>query len=309
MTEKKGYGCIRSPKDNRDLKIRFSEKHKEKFMSRLGLSEKKEDIKSFNLTTVFNENEKNAVFSIDQGSLGSCTSNATAFIHFFSQVKNRIKQKTNQVFFPSRLFMYYNQRLLDNTVNTDSGSTLRCAMRSLRKYGVCRETLWPYNIELFKTIPSVISYREGKSQKSPTYMRLELDKDYTNADKVKQMKNAILSGFPFVFGFYVYPSFESSYVARTGVVSLPKENETCIGGHAVAAIGFDDNFKESGKGYFIVKNSWGESWGDRGYFYMPYEYISNNALSYLDDFWIIKSVKKPTFVCSPDDIYPCVSNL
>jgi C1A family cysteine protease len=303
--EKKGYGCIRSPKDDRDLKIRFEDKDKQKFMSRLGFSEK-EQVKSFNLTTIFNENETKAVASIDQGVLGSCTSNATAFLHFFSQVKNRIKEKSSRIFFPSRLFMYYNQRVLENTVEIDSGSTLRCAMRSLRKNGLCRETIWPYDIKLFKTIPSVIAYREAKSQRSITYMRLNLEKDYTSADKIKQMKNTILSGFPFAFGFYVYPSFESSYVSRTGIVSLPSQNETCIGGHAVAAVGFDDNFKESGKGYFIVKNSWGESWGDKGYFYMPYEYISNDSLSYLDDFWIIKSVKQATFVCNPSDMYPCV---
>ena len=78
------------------------------------------------------------------------------------------------------------------------------------------------------------------------------------------MKHCLSNGFPIIFGFLVYKSFESKKVAETGHMIMPQENDKILGGHAVLAVGYDDNKK-----YFIIRNSWGEEWGDQGYFYMP----------------------------------------
>jgi C1A family cysteine protease len=98
-----------------------------------------------------------------------------------------------------------------------------------------------------------------------------------------QLKGCLASGYPFVFGFSVYDSFESSEVAKTGVVPMPKPKERQLGGHAVLAVGYDD-----GTSRFIVRNSWGDKWGNAGYFTMPYDYLTDANLS--DDFWTIKKV-------------------
>jgi len=94
------------------------------------------------------------------------------------------------------------------------------------------------------------------------------------------MKACLAEGFPFVFGFSVYEGFESSEVARTGKLNLPKPKEAFMGGHAVMAVGYDDKTSR-----FIVRNSWATDWGLDGYFTMPYEYLTNENLS--DDFWTI----------------------
>ena len=96
-----------------------------------------------------------------------------------------------------------------------------------------------------------------------------------------QMRTCLAAGYPFVFGFTVYESFESQEVANTGIVKMPKRGEQALGGHAVLAVGYND-----AKQTFLVRNSWGEDWGMSGYFTLPYKYLSNRNLS--DDFWTIR---------------------
>jgi C1A family cysteine protease len=91
-------------------------------------------------------------------------------------------------------------------------------------------------------------------------------------------------GFPVVFGFTVYESFEGNDVATTGNMPMPASGEKVLGGHAVALVGFNDDRR-----VFIVRNSWGASWGDQGYFYMPYEFITNPE--YASDFWSVRKTK------------------
>jgi C1A family cysteine protease len=98
-----------------------------------------------------------------------------------------------------------------------------------------------------------------------------------------QLKGCLASGYPFVFGFTVYESFESQQVAQTGHAPMPAPTEASIGGHAVIAVGYDDS-----QNWFIVRNSWGVGWGMKGYFTLPYAYLIDPNLA--SDFWIIRVV-------------------
>jgi C1A family cysteine protease len=94
------------------------------------------------------------------------------------------------------------------------------------------------------------------------------------------MQTALANGYPFVFGFSVYQSFETIQVAKTGILNLPKKKEQLLGGHAVMCVGYDNL-----TGRFKVRNSWGPQWGQGGYFTMPYGYLTNPNLA--SDMWVI----------------------
>ena len=203
----------------------------------------------------------------DQSTLGSCTGNA--LVGGMECLENIQKKPFVDL---SRLFIYYNERAIEGSISQDSGASIRDGIKSLAAQGVCTESLWPYNIAKFKNKPTPACYTEALSRKISLYMRLS-----TLAD----MKNCIAAGFPFVFGFSVYTSFESAQVAKTGIVNLPVVGEKLLGGHAVLAVGYDDASNR-----FLVRNSWGASWGQKGYFTIPYTYLTNTNLA--DDIWTIR---------------------
>jgi C1A family cysteine protease len=208
----------------------------------------------------------------DQGMLGSCTANAIAGAIEFDQMK----QKKAKPFTPSRLFIYYNERAMEGTIDTDSGAMIRDGIKSVATQGACKETTWPYTIAKFAQKPGAKCYTEGKANRIVLYQRL--------TPILSQLKGCLASGYPFVFGFAVYPSFESQTVARTGRVPMPAPGERELGGHAVLTVGYDDANQT-----FIVRNSWGTNWGMKGYFTMPFAYLLDDNLS--DDFWTIRLVK------------------
>ena len=207
----------------------------------------------------------------DQGQLGSCTGNAIAAAIQF----DRLKQKRKPDFIPSRLFIYYNERAMEGTVDSDSGAQIRDGIKSVAQLGDCPETEWPYNIAKFATKPTTACYRDAIKYKAVLYQRL--------AQTVNQMKGCLASGYPFVFGFSVYESFEDPQVAKTGVVPMPSSREKQLGGHAVLAVGYDDAQQR-----FIVRNSWGSGWGMQGYFTMPYGYLMDDNL--VADLWTIRVI-------------------
>ena len=204
----------------------------------------------------------------DQGQLGSCTANALVGALEFLEVKDKIARFVNL----SRLFVYYNERLIEGSVNSDSGAMLRDGIKTLAKQGVCSETNWPYNIANFTKKPPQGCYQEAKQYQILSYARI---------NTVDEMRATLAEGFPFVFGFAVYESFESAQVAKTGTVNLPEAGEKQLGGHAVIAVGYDDANKR-----FTVRNSWGTGWGMKGYFTIPYAYLENRNLA--DDFWTVR---------------------
>jgi C1A family cysteine protease len=208
----------------------------------------------------------------NQGGLGSCTANAIAAALEF----DRMKQGESDVFIPSRLFIYYNERVMEGTVDEDSGAMLRDGIKSVAKQGAPHESLWPYTIKQFRRKPSRAAYKDARSHPAVLYQRLRQD--------IQQLRGCLASGFPFTFGFSVYTSFESDAVAGSGRVPMPAPKEKLLGGHAVLAVGYDH-----AREHFIVRNSWGPGWGMKGYFTIPYAYLLDENLS--DDFWTIKLVQ------------------
>lgn len=208
----------------------------------------------------------------DQGQLGSCTGNAIAGAIQF----DRLKQKLVPDFVPSRLFIYYNERVIENTVPYDAGAQIRDGIKSVATVGACDEQLWPYDITKFAQQPPQPAYDAAAGTKAASYCRV--------ARALMQMKGCLASGYPFVFGFTVYDSFEGNEVASTGILNMPDlSKESVLGGHAVLAVGYDDQTQR-----FTVRNSWGSNWGQAGYFTMPYTYFMEQNLS--DDFWTIRLV-------------------
>ena len=208
----------------------------------------------------------------DQGQLGSCTANAIGAAFEFEQDK----QNRQADFMPSRLFIYYNERAIENTVGSDSGAQIRDGIKTVNQQGVCPESLWPYDISRFTRKPPVACYQKAQEHQVVSYHRVPRD--------IQQMKGCLAEGYPFVLGFTVYESFESPEVARTGTLGMPAPAEKEVGGHAVVAVGYDD-----AQGRFRIRNSWGAGWGLAGYFTMPYQYLMDENLS--DDFWAIRLVE------------------
>jgi C1A family cysteine protease len=208
----------------------------------------------------------------DQGQLGSCTGNAIAGAIQFG--RRKAKQKPD--FVPSRLFIYYNERVIEHTVNTDAGAQIRDGIKCAVNQGACNEKTWPYNIAQFTKQPPAAAYQEAKKYQVTSYSRV--------TQTLSQLKGCLANGYPFVFGFTVYESFESQQVAQTGVMTMPAPKEKVVGGHAVLAVGYDDASQR-----FIIRNSWGPGWGQKGYFTMPYAYITESNLA--DDFWTIRLVE------------------
>jgi C1A family cysteine protease len=209
----------------------------------------------------------------DQGQLGSCTANAIAGALEFDQ----IKEVEATIFTPSRLFIYYNERSMEHTVNTDSGAQIRDGIKSVGSIGAPPEADWSYDITKFADRPPKKAFDDAPLGKALQYQRV--------AQVLNQMKGCLASGYPFVFGFTVYDSFETDQVATTGVVPMPATTDKVLGGHAVLAVGYDDKSQR-----FIVRNSWGPGWGMKGYFTMPYAYLTDSNLS--DDFWTVRLVAK-----------------
>ena len=211
----------------------------------------------------------------DQGQLGSCTGNAIA-----GAIDLIDKKTQNKILRVSRLFIYYQERLLEGSINYDAGAYIRDGIKACYTYGAPQESLWPYTISKFAVKPSTASYADALNRKVTGYQRCV---DFNS------VKAAVAAGNPVIVGFTVYASFEGALNNTTGMMPYPNvATEQVLGGHAVCIVGYNDNLNG---GRFICRNSWGTGWGDRGYFYMPYQVIKNTSMS--SDFWTISAVHNP----------------
>jgi len=208
----------------------------------------------------------------DQGELGSCTGQALAGAYQFEDMK-----QGHPSFIPSKLFIYYNERVIEGTVNEDNGAMIRTGMKTLVDSGVCPETMWPYNTGRFTRKPCDPCYKTALDNQVLQYLRI-------TPHTLQEVKQCLALGYPVVFGFSVYSSMMTPEVARTGVVPMPGPNDSLMGGHATMIVGYDDS-----KNSLIVRNSWGENWGMKGYFLLPYGYVSEPNLS--ADYWTIRLVE------------------
>jgi C1A family cysteine protease len=219
----------------------------------------------------------------DQGRIGSCTANAIAGAIQF----DRARAKLHPAMTPSRLFIYYYERSLEHSVPSDSGAQLRDGIKVVSKRGAPAESEWPYDDtpanEETQEFPSTC-----KAVKRPTEGVLDdaLKYKVTSYSRIQQtlaqLKGCLAEGCPFVFGFTAYDSLWDHAGNPKTRVPLPSSADAVAGGHAVLAVGYDDERRE-----FIARNSWGAEVQERGYFYMPYAYLTDPQLA--SDFWTIRA--------------------
>jgi len=254
---------------------------------------------------------------IDQGILNSCSACAISVaveLHLQSENKsftNDGKKSTNA----SPLFIYYNERKIEGDLNKNTGVHIVHGFDSLADNGTCSEALWPYNcppmpeeiVKLFKAQddeklmialskvmtehnaaleavlaekPSLPALEQASKFRPPKHHELSI------SEGIDELRLCLSKGIPFVFGIIIPDTFFNT--PPTGLMVVPPKNEFRIGGHALVAVGYDDS-KEA----FIVRNSYGKSFGENGYCYMPYDFITgsyvanekerNNAF----DFWCL----------------------
>lgn len=189
-----------------------------------------------------------------QGSLGSCSSNALTNAYELTVIRNYPEYFKHL----SRLFIYYNARAMYGSISEDNGIYLRDGLKSLEKFGVCSEELWSYDIEKFNTKPSDECYKDAKKRKILKYQKLI---------SIYYITQVLNNNKPVVFGMEIYDSF-MDLNERISTVYLPSRKEKSHGSHAMCMVGYDLK-----KRLFLAKNSFGSSWGDKGYCWIPFDYI------------------------------------
>ena len=207
----------------------------------------------------------------NQGQQGSCLSfTLTSIFEYMMKVS---KQEDCDL---SEAFLYYNARNLDEneSVNNDNGSRFHPSIESLSKYGIALEKYWPYNDSVYNTRPSDEAYKDAATRKLIKALNVERSVD--------AVKSALADGYPVAASFTLYPSFNQNgaYIQMPteeeieNANNVEQENEMYRHArHAMTIVGFSDDLQ-----MFLVRNSWGEDWGDKGYCYIPYAYVQDNEL-------------------------------
>ena len=224
----------------------------------------------------------------DQGALGSCTANAgVGMIEFY-------EKKAYGVWLDaSRLFLYKATRNLLGWTG-DTGAYLRTTMGAMALFGVPPEKYWPYKIASFDAEPTAFLYAFAQSFHAINYYRLD-PVGTTPANLLNQIKTNLAGNLPSMFGFTVYNSISQANGAGKGKIPFPRPTDKVAGGHAIMAVGYDDtlaikntNGGKTTTGALLIRNSWGTSWGDVGYGWLPYEYVLKGLAV---DWWTLISEK------------------
>jgi len=256
MAFTRGLGYKKDIPDARDYKMRVS----------------RAEIETLPPTVILND--KTPV--LDQGGLGSCVANAGDNVF-----KLRDYIVTGNFSNGSRLALYYWDREVDGTINSDEGSYLRTMAKVLADKGVPPEKLWPYIESKYKTRPPTSVDTEAIKSHADTYYRVDGD---TATETLTNIKAAIASQYPVMLGFTVYNNFFN--IGASG--DMPTGAGGIAGGHAVTVVGYDDTHTnlDGSKGALFIKNSWGAGWGAKGYFWMPYKVVIK-ASNDVGDAWEI----------------------
>jgi C1A family cysteine protease len=201
----------------------------------------------------------------DQYRTQSCSANALA-----SALTLDANQRDEKLAPPSRLYIYYNARALTNTQTSDSGTTIRNAIKAFARQGACAEAQWPFRKRDITKRPVHACYRDA-NRLAVSYRRI--------AQEINDLRAALAQGHAFIFGIQAYaqPFTEAAKTARLG---LPRKSDTLIGGHALIAVGYDSTKKS-----FLVRNSLGRTYARDGFFWIPDAYFTDADLTY--DFWTV----------------------
>lgn len=223
----------------------------------------------------------------DQQSIGSCTAHAgVGMLEYFE------RRAFGEHIDASRLFLYKVTRNLAGNTG-DTGAYLRTTMGALAMFGVPPENYWTYEISKFDEEPTSFIYSLAQNFQALKYYRLDVT-GVTAEKLLEKIKENIILGLPAMFGFTVYSSYEQA--TKTGKIPFPTPNENTVGGHAVMAVGFDDDMKikntvpgsEETKGAILIRNSWGTGWGEDGYGWLPYEYVKKGLAV---DWWSLMNAE------------------
>ena len=178
----------------------------------------------------------------------------------------------------SRLFTYWNARTYIGEEFQDAGCFIRDCIKGLARFGVCYEKIWPFDGRLVTKEPTRECYREAEKMQILKYSRI------SESDRVYQVKYAIHSGFPVIFGMQIYDNFDRG---KKGVIPMPAG--AFLGGHAMLITSYSSMYYPDGEKRVGVLNSWGREWGDGGRCYVPEGIISDPKLS--SDYWVIQIVE------------------
>ena len=205
----------------------------------------------------------------NQSSLSSCVGNAIVGGLELLRIKEGLIHKDL-----SRLFIYYNARAQHCEELKDEGTYIRVAIGTLAKLGTCGEDLWPYDLNKVFVRPSWNALRNAYFHKITRYSKIFS----TGQERINNIKHALLNQQPVVFGMMV----DQSFVDNTNGNIQFNDSFINLGSHAMLIVGFNDLTKT-----FIIRNSWGYEWGDQGYCYLKYDYLT---LCEADDFWVLEGI-------------------
>lgn len=198
----------------------------------------------------------------DQGRLSSCTANAAVGAMEILEKKQGMAQRDL-----SRLFVYYNTRMLEGTTNMDQGAYIRTTMKAMRKFGACLEKMWMHRPSKVLTKPNAKCYKDGMGRQVLEYLKV------TRGSGIRE---ALAEGYPVIFGMILHEGFMK--VKRNGIVPMPRRGEQVYGGHAMLIVGYDLDAK-----MYLIRNSWGPRWGRGGYCWMPFALLDNPRVAW--SFW------------------------